>query len=103
MFLNVLGNVAKNSGECPETSPGILPNIPGNVLKHSGECCQTFWGILPIFVVNEDNYWVEPHLESCQTSTLESSSAKIANGLNTLTISSKKLHRRYSTGYQMRL
>ena len=66
-------NVAKHSGECPQTFREIPPNIPGNVLKyagnaanrrnvifwgmssnnlgnvlkHSGECHQTFRGMLP--------------------------------------------------------
>ena len=33
--------------------------IPGNVAKHSGEYPQTFRGMLPIFGVNEENYWAE--------------------------------------------
>ena len=32
------GNVAKYSGEYPQTFRGMSPNIPGNVLKHSGDC-----------------------------------------------------------------
>ena len=32
------GNVAKPSGEFPQTFWGMSPNIPGNVVKHSGEC-----------------------------------------------------------------
>ena len=39
------GNVAKYSGECPQTFRGISSNIPGNVAKHSGECPQTFRGM----------------------------------------------------------
>ena len=41
------------------------------------------------------SYWTESHLESCQTSTkIFISSVKIANGLKSSTISTKKLHRR---------
>ena len=47
MSSNNPGNVAKHSGECPQTS-----NISGNVLKHSGECCQTFRGIPPNILGN---------------------------------------------------
>ena len=95
MSPNILGNVSKHSRQCPkhfrqcrQTFPGISPNILGNVVKYSGEMssniprnvakhsgeyvlkhsekfCQTFWGILRIFGVKEDNYWAEPHLESC--------------------------------------
>ena len=46
-------------------------NIPGNVAKHSRECCHTYWGISPMFGVNEENYWAELQLESCQTSRME--------------------------------
>ena len=42
MSSNIPGNVAKYSGECPETFWGMFPNIPGNVLKHSGECGEIF-------------------------------------------------------------
>ena len=42
MSSNILGNVAKYSGECPQTFRGMSQNIPGNVFKHSGECPQTF-------------------------------------------------------------
>ena len=38
---------------------------------YSGKCRQTFRGILPIFGVNEENYWAESDLASCQTSALE--------------------------------
>ena len=41
------GNVAKHSGECPQTFQGMSPNIPRNVAKHSGECSQTFRGMSP--------------------------------------------------------
>ena len=37
MSPNIPGNVAKHSGECPQTFRGMSSNIPGNVLKHSGE------------------------------------------------------------------
>ena len=43
----ILGNVAKHSGECPQTFQGMLLNIAGNVTKHSGECPQTFRGMSP--------------------------------------------------------
>ena len=46
-------------------------NIPGNVAKHSRECCHTYWGISPMFGVNEENYWAESQLESCQTFRME--------------------------------
>ena len=39
------GNVAKQSGEYPQTFRGMSPNIPGNALKHSAECRQTFRGM----------------------------------------------------------
>ena len=39
------GNVAKHSGECPQTFRGMSSNIPGNDTKHSGECPQTFRGM----------------------------------------------------------
>ena len=42
MSSNIPGNVAKNSGECPQTFRGMSPNIPGNVVKYSEECPQTF-------------------------------------------------------------
>ena len=45
MSPNILGNVAKHSGGCPQLFRGMLLNIPGNVAKYSGEYCQTFWGI----------------------------------------------------------
>ena len=42
---NIAGNIAKHSGECPQTFPGMLPNILGNVLKYSRECRKTFRGM----------------------------------------------------------
>ena len=42
---NIPWNVAKHSGECPQTFWGMLPNVPGNVAQRSGECCQTFRGV----------------------------------------------------------
>ena len=80
----------------------MSPNIPRNVLKHSGECRQAFQGMLPMFGVNEENYWAESHLESVKHPPWRSS-AKIINDLNILPISAKELHRRCSTGFQMRL
>ena len=47
MSPNIPGNVAKHSGECAQTFRGMSPNIPGNVLKHSGECPQTILGNVP--------------------------------------------------------
>ena len=44
---NIPGNVAKLSGECPQTFRGMSSNIPRNVLKHSGECPQTLQGMSP--------------------------------------------------------
>ena len=41
----IAGNIAKHSGECPQTFPGMLSNILGNVLKHSRECRKTFRGM----------------------------------------------------------
>ena len=41
------GNVAKHTGECPQTFLGLFPSIPGNVPKHSGECPQIFLGMSP--------------------------------------------------------
>ena len=38
MLPNILGNVLKLSGECPQTFQGMSPNIPRNVAKHRGEC-----------------------------------------------------------------
>ena len=43
----ILGNVAKHSGECPQTFRGRSPNILENVSKHSGECRQIFRGMPP--------------------------------------------------------
>ena len=43
----ISGNVAKHSGEYPQTFQGISSNIPGNVFKHSGEYHQTFRGMWP--------------------------------------------------------
>ena len=43
----IRGNVAKHSGECPQTFRGMSSNIPGNVAKHSRECPQTFRGMSP--------------------------------------------------------
>ena len=83
-------------GEC--YIPGMFLNIPGNVAKYSGECHQTFRAILPIFGVKEDNYLAESHLHPVKHPQW-SSSVKISDGLNT----TKKLHRRCLTGFQMRL
>ena len=44
MSSNILGNVAKHSGEYPKAFPGMLLNIPGKVVQHSGEGPQTFQG-----------------------------------------------------------
>ena len=55
------GNVAKHSGECPQTFRAMSPSIPENVLKHSGECHQTFWGMSPNILGN-----VAKHLEECR-------------------------------------
>ena len=35
---------------------GMPSNISGNVAKHSGECPQTFRGVSLMFGVNEKNY-----------------------------------------------
>ena len=40
-------NVTKYSRECPQTFRRMSPNIPKNILKYSGECCQTFRAISP--------------------------------------------------------
>ena len=77
---------------------GMFLNIPGNVAKYSGECHQTFRAILPIFGVKEDNYLAESHLHPVKHPQW-SSSVKISDGLNT----TKKLHCRCLTGFQMRL
>ena len=53
------GNVAKHSGECPQTFRGMWPNIPGNVLKHSGECRQTFLGVSSNIPGNVTKYSAE--------------------------------------------
>ena len=45
------------------------------------------------------SYWAESHLESCQPSTIEFFENN--HSFNRLTISSKKLHRRCSTGLRM--
>ena len=108
MLLNIPGNVAKHSRECHKTFQGMLPNIPWNVIKHSGnvtksswECCQTFWGMSPNVPGN-----VAKHSGECRETfqgmlPIFGSSAKKANDLSTLTISAIKLHRRFSTGFQM--
>ena len=75
---------------------GMLSNIPGNVAKYSGECHQTLLGMLPIFGVKEDNYLAESHLHHVKHPQW-SSSVKISDGPNT----TKKLHRRCLTGFQM--
>ena len=54
------GNVAKHSGECPQTFRRILSNIPGNVAKHSGECSRTFRGMSYLL----HPYWLSS-LEHC--------------------------------------
>ena len=59
------------SAECPQKFRAMLLNILWNVAKHSGECPQTFGGMSPMFGVNEENYLAESHLESFQTSTME--------------------------------
>ena len=63
MSTNVLGNVLKHSGECPQTFWGMLLNIPGNVAKHSTECCQTFGEMLP----NNPGNVLKNSEECCQT------------------------------------
>ena len=63
MLLNIAGNIAKHSGECPQTFRGMSPKIPGNILKHPGECCQTFRGVLPSILGNIAKY----SGECCQT------------------------------------
>ena len=50
---------------------GMLLHILANFDKNSGKYPQTFRGMLQMFGVNEENYWVESHLESCQTSMME--------------------------------
>ena len=42
MSSNILGNVTKYSGKCPQTFRGMSPNIPENVTKYSEKCPQTF-------------------------------------------------------------
>ena len=63
MSTNVLGNVLKHSGECPQTFRGMLLNIPGNVAKHSTEFCQTFGEMLP----NNPGNVLKNSEECCQT------------------------------------
>ena len=58
MSPNIPGNVARNSGECPQTFWGMLLNILGNVLKHSAE--GTFQGISPDIPGN-----VAKHFREC--------------------------------------
>ena len=105
MSSNIPGNVAKHSGVCHKTFRGMSPNIPGNVTKYSGKCRQTFRGTSPNIPANVANFWCKEH--GCIQNPIEhprwSSSAKIANDLNTLTISAIKLHGRCSTGFHMRL
>ena len=40
-----LGNVIKDSEECPRRFPGMLLKIPGNVPEDSGELSSRFRGI----------------------------------------------------------
>ena len=42
----IQGNIPKQSGECPQTFRGILPNIPGNVLEKSREYSKIIWDML---------------------------------------------------------
>ena len=56
MSSNIPRNVAKHSRECPQTFRGMSPNIPGNVLKHSGECRQIFRGMSPN-IPGKNNIW----------------------------------------------
>ena len=85
--------------------PGMSPNIPGNVAKYSGEYHQKFRGTSPNIPGNVADFWCKG--QGCIQNPVKhprwSSSAKIANGLNTLTISAIKLHGRCSTGFHMRL
>ena len=127
ILLNILENVAKHSEQCPQTFPGMLLNILRNVAKHSGECNKTFWGMSPNIAENVEKYSGECHKklrgtwpnisgnvanfwckgQGCIQNPVKhprwSSPAKIANGLNTLTISAIKLHGICSTEFHMRL
>ena len=60
MSPNILGNVLKHSGECPQTFQGKSSNIPGNIAKYFGECPQTFQGMSPNIPVN-----VAKHSREC--------------------------------------
>ena len=42
MLPNVPGNVAKHSGECPQTIKKILENMLGHVVKHPVESIKAF-------------------------------------------------------------
>ena len=44
IWSNIPENVAKHSGECPQT-------FRVNVAKHSRECRQTFWGMSPNMII----------------------------------------------------
>ena len=55
MSSNIPGYVFKHSKEYHQTFRGMLPSIPGNAVKHAGECRQTFQGMSPMFGVNKEN------------------------------------------------
>ena len=46
MPLNIIRNVLKHSRKCPQTFQEMSSNIPGIVAKHSGESPQAFWEII---------------------------------------------------------
>ena len=84
MSSNIPGNVAKHSGECHQIFRGMSPNIPGNVAKYSGECHQKFWGTSPNIPGNVANFWCKGQggIQNPVKHPRQSSSVKIANGLN---------------------
>ena len=53
MSPNIPGNVAKHSGQCPQTLRGMLRNIPGNVAKQQQYC--------GIFVDNSNICWQQQY------------------------------------------
>ena len=102
MSPNIPGYVLKHSGECPQTFREMSPNFPGDVLKHSGSALKHY-GERRQCLMQMKRIIGQSRIQNPVKHPRWSFAAKIANGLNTLTISAKKLHRRYSTGFQMSL
>ena len=113
MSPNILGNFVNYSGKFRQTSRGMPPNISGNVAKHIGE-----WGngnedagsvqdFILFFCVwcklGEFADRVSPRFPYL-TSVVECLPSDLLQAtVHTLTTSTKNLHRRFSTKFQIRL